>query len=119
MNSNVEDNVVEAIIVETVATLPSGFLEFYKDLPGRKPSELSVRLAAAWMAVDEDDAIDMIRDVVDRTVFSMLYLIDARFKNLKIATSFDHADTSAEPFPTDLHNRYRQRVEPGGLIWRE
>jgi hypothetical protein len=108
------NEMLEAIIVETVDTLPSELLASYRNPPGRKPHEDLLRIHSAIADMDDAAAEMLIRDVVDGVVFLMLYLMGAGFKDaLTVAISRGAESECLEG--AVLHEEYRMRIEPGGL----
>jgi hypothetical protein len=116
MHADIIDDVVSAIIVETVDTMPGGLLSFYRDLPGRSPSEHSKCVAATLASLTDDQATELVRTIVDATVFSLLYLMDVSFKNMNISVAFHRGNDSASPADHPLLERYRFKVSPGGIL---
>ena len=104
---------LDALVIET-QSLPAELLTAYRNPPGRKPSEISLRLRDALAQIDDATALMLIRDVVDAAAFQMVYLLGAGFKcDLCLDVSRDgnreRLDGSA------LHEDYRARVDPGGI----
>lgn len=114
--TQVSEQVVSAIVSETVASLPEEIYRFYQNLPGRNPSIISKSIAGTLSQIDEIHAVELIRDIVDRTVFSILYLVDSGFKDRMISTEFK----SISGMQSDSHlvDTYRDQVDPGGVIYR-
>ena len=109
-------DVVEALVMETVQTLPDSLLGSCRNLTGRRPSDLTQSVARIAEKLDDGDALIFIRDIVDATVFSVLGLVDAGFKDLNVETRFDRS-TSTVDLPDDpLLDLYRERVDPGGVV---
>lgn len=108
------NEMLRAIIVETVDTMPEELLAYYRNPPGRRPPEHVRRIQTA--IADMDDAIVklLIRDIVDRAVFGMLYLTGASFKDAHIATTISRGALSESLADSVLHEEYRLQVDPGG-----
>ena len=113
------DIAVEAIVAETVVALPDDILQFYRNLPGRRPSEHSLRLQGVLSKLTDEEARILIRDIVDSSIFSVLSLIDQGFKDRNIATSFTVTSSDDSPVMGRALEIYRQRVNPGGQITSE
>ena len=106
---------VDAVIQET-RIIPEELLRFYRDLPGRSPSEHSKNVSRILSSLSDEEAIILIRDVVDSTVFSMLHLLDLSFKDRHIQVTFTRQqDPEAVSFGS-LLDTYRERVDPGGKV---
>ena len=116
MSNSPREQAVESIILETIQTLPKNLVAFYRDLPGRRPSDHSIRMSHIIAGLDDDDALALLRDVTDATVFSLLGLFDAQFKDGHIRVRFDWDATPGEPDEDPLLEIYRMRVDPGGAI---
>lgn len=115
MNEHLCDAVVEAIIIDIIRTLPQGILAGYKKPPGRAPSDLSKRLSLIVSKLDDEDAYELIRDVVDASVFTILYLLDNNFKDLAVETVFRRNEEECLPAQCSLLEKYRMRIDPGGI----
>jgi hypothetical protein len=110
------ETVVESIIMETIDFLPQDINEFYRNLPGRQPSDHSLRVQKALNNLSEDEAIILIRDIVDSSVFAVLSLMDQGFKDKRIKTSFTKLPSGEQPLFGCAVEAYHQRVSPGGYI---
>jgi hypothetical protein len=115
--SELAEEVLEAIVHHTVDTLPDQLLGFYRDPPGRKPHDHVLRIRAALAGIDDAAAKELIRDVVDATVFSLLYLIDSDFRGRGVGTTISRGQDSCELNDSLLHEDYRMKVHPGGERW--
>lgn len=113
--SNIEIEAVETIILRT-KSMPEHLVQFHRALPGRAPSEHSKVISHILAKLSDEEAVLLIRDVVDSTVFSLLHLFDLGFKDRHIRVSFDRIhNPELAPFGT-LLDTYRERVDPGGMI---
>ncbi len=112
--SDIATNMLEAIIAETVETLPGGLLSSYRNPPGRRPHDYVKRIQSTLAPIDDDAASELIRDVVDSAVFAMLTLMDSQFKNLGISVELRRGSTTCDLSDVSLHEGYRMRVQPGG-----
>lgn len=108
------NEMLEAIIIETVDTIPEELLAYYRNPPGRKPHEHVCQIQTAIADMDDATATMIIRDIVDRVVFSMLYLIEAEFKNIRIKTTISRGAQSDNLTNYGLHEDYRELINPGG-----
>ena len=116
MDKALISEIVSAIVSDVVETLPREIYKFYQKPPGRRPSDLSKRISNVVSGLSEQSAIEVIQDVVDRTVFSLLYLVDSEFKDHAISTSFKKHDEAEAVLAQQLVERYRSMVDPGGLV---
>jgi hypothetical protein len=111
-----EDQAVSAIIEETLETIPKSILQFYRNIPGRRPSEHSKEVGRILSKLTDEEVMVLVRDIIDSALFSTLHLMDLNFKDRKIRASFEPVENSdTEPFGS-LLEAYRERVDPGGLI---
>ena len=116
MHGTLLDDVISAVIADVLKPASESIYGFYEKPPGRRPSDQTKRISAAIALLEKQAAVEIIRDVVDRTIFSMLYLMDAEFKEYHIETIFrSHADGKAVT-AQQLLDRYRSKVDPGGII---
>jgi hypothetical protein len=107
---------IDAIASE-FQSMPGDLLKFYRDPPGRKPSEHLLRLRNAIASIDDETMEALIRDVVDATVFQMVYLMGASFKSdLDLAIS--RGDEQESLRGTVLHENYRAHINPGGIPFK-
>ena len=116
MHEDICNAVVDSIVTETVSSLPNDVLSFYRNLPGRKLSETSKKISRLLSNMDDQTALELIVDIVDRSVFSILYLIDNDFKDQKIGTVFTKESLASGPDDCRLVERYRDKVEPNGIV---
>lgn len=106
---------VETIILET-QIIPEQLVHFYRALPGMAPSAHSKAVGDILAKLKDEEAMVLIRDIVDSTVFSMLHLFDLSFKDRHIQISFTRQQNpESAPFGT-LLDAYRERVDPGGIV---
>lgn len=106
---------VETMILEA-SIIPEELVRFYRALPGRSPSEHSKAVSHIIAKLQDEEAIVLIRDVVDSTLFSMLHLFDLDFKDRHIQVSFARQkNPDSAPFGI-LLDIYRERVDPGGIV---
>ena len=115
MPIGLRDDIVDVIILETVRSIPNETLSFYRNLPGRRPSDLSKRVAASLREMPDDAARELIADIVDSAVFSLLYLLDNDFKS-SIRVELKRGAQTCRPSDFPLLEAYRQRVDPGGVV---
>ena len=108
--------VIESIIAETIDFLPQDINEFYRNLPGRNPSDHSLRVQRVLNKLSEDEAIVLIRDIVDSSVFAILSIIDQGFKDKQIVTLVTKGPSGEQPLYGHAVEAYRQRVSPGGYM---
>jgi hypothetical protein len=112
--ANLPNEMLQAIIVETVDTMPEELLAFYRNPPGRSPHEHVRQIQTAIENIDDPTAKLLIRDVVDGVVFQLLYLIESEFKERRIETIIRQGSVSHELAGSALHESYRERIDPGG-----
>lgn len=112
MQDEIEKLVVSSIIDDVLRTAPNGLLESYKSPSGRKPSPRLIEISKSISKLDREEVEEIIRDVVDYTLFATLYLIDANFKDARLSTKFLKGGAGQ----TDLVGHYRSLVDPGGKI---
>lgn len=108
--------VILAIVRDIIETLPSDIYDFYESPPGRKPSDHSKRVSEIISSLGKDDALELVRGVVDMSVFSMLYLMDVEFKEHSIETMFRKEAKGETAMAGNLTEQYRLAVDPGGII---
>lgn len=106
------DEMLDALVIES-QSLPAQLLKAYRDPPGRKPSEDVLRIQGALDDMDDATALLLLRDAVDASVFQMVYLLGAGFKN-DISLDVSRGGNRERLHGSALHERYRARVEPGG-----
>ena len=107
---------VDAIIRDIMETMPERTVRFYRNLPGMQPSDHSKTIEDILSKLSDREAVSMVSDIVDRTIFALLHLFDLGFKDRHIQVSFTRQqDPSSAPFGT-LLDAYRERVDPGGKI---
>lgn len=113
--ADLTDTILETLIAETTQSLPAELLSFYRNPPGRKPQQYSLRIREALEGMSDDAAIEIIRAIVDATVFSTLYLAasDFRGKGIEITAALDGDRVRLSG--SGLHERYRAKIMPGGL----
>lgn len=116
MNNEIEQVVVSSIVDDILQTLPHELLQTYSSPPGRKPSGQLIEISQSISKLQSAEAERIIRDVTDHTIFSVLYLIDANFKNANIATKFSKFEINPDAHQIDLVTLYRSKVDPGGNI---
>ena len=117
MTGSLESDTIDTLIIETLTSLPRAVLDFYRAPPGRAPSDHTKIISNILHEISDESAILLITDIVDRTSFSVLYLMDSDFKSMNIKTTFNRLSDSItagvdEVFLLDL---YRERVNVGGL----
>src|SRR5688572_27445731 len=117
MNENICQQVTDAIIHETINTIPQALLSFYRDLPGRMPSERSKRISKTLEYIEDTAAEELIRDAVDMTIHGILYLMDNRFKDKGIQVLFIREGHDSIPKDCPLLELYREKVEAGGEVF--
>jgi hypothetical protein len=115
MMPDLVEEVTSAVITETIFTLPNEIYSFYENVPGRAPSELTLRISETVKSLDKDAALELITDVVDRCNFSILYLLQDRFKNLDIETRFEKERTGVAQSADRVLEVYRSKIDPGGV----
>ena len=116
MQEDVRKEIVSAIEAEIISTLPIAILGFYRNLPGRRPSDHSRRVSETLYKLDDQESIELIRDIIDRTVFSLINLMDESFKEKKIMVTFVKDGASSDLVESPLLETYRKIVDPGGII---
>lgn len=112
MSDENEKLVVSTIINDVLRTAPGELLQSYKSPPGRKPSSQLIEISNSISKLDPKEAETIIRDVADYTIFSILYLIDANFKDARLSTKFLKEGSGQ----TELVSLYRSLVDPGGRV---
>ena len=110
------DVIARALVKDILETLPAELASFYKNPPGRKPSKQTLKMNEIYLRIGDEDSLTMIRDVVDRTIVSIISLIDSDFKNLNIKTKFINLDGRETSSSGDLFEEYRSMSDPGGLL---
>lgn len=113
MNDTICAEAVDAIVANIVETLPNSLLEFYRNPPGRKPSQQTLKVSEIVKKLDDDEALALIRSVMDGSLFAVLSLFDMNFKDKNIEVHFRRS-TGLET--ALLHELYRLHVDPGGQI---
>ena len=108
------NEMLRAIIVETIDTMPEELLAYYRNPPGRRPHEHVRQIQSAIAEVDDATVKVLIRDIVDRAVFQMLFLTGASFKDAHMATTISRGAFSECLADAVLHEKYRLQVDPGG-----
>jgi hypothetical protein len=116
MINTIRDQVVNAVVLETVSSLVDDIYSFYGQLPGRHPSGLSKNISETLHQIDSSRAKELIKDVVDRTTFSLLYLLENDFKNYNIEVYFTSGSETSAARDCRLVESYRMRVRPGGNL---
>jgi hypothetical protein len=112
----VEDQAVSVIIEEILEAIPKSILQFYRNIPGRRPSEHSKEVGRILSKLTDEEVMVLARDIIDSALFSTLHLMDLNFKDREIKASFVSAkNLDTEPFGS-LLEAYRERVDPGGII---
>ena len=121
MTSPLESDTIDTIIIEILTSLPPAVLDFYKSPPGRAPSDHTKQISTIFREMSDDRAILLIMDIIDRTIFSMLYLMDSDFKSMNIKTTFNRFPDSITAGVGDvvLLDLYRARVNVGGFLHSE
>lgn len=112
--ADLANEMLNAIIIETVDSLPADLLSSYRDPPGRKPSERLRQIHAAIADIDDANVEMLIRDVVDASVFQLTYLISAKFKEAGIVTTIRRGTLAEDLADSLLHEEYRMQIDPGG-----
>lgn len=113
MNS-AEDAIINEICVNLIDAMPQRILDFYRNIPGRRPSEHSINVSRILSEIDDVKAIELIKDIVDRSVFSILNLIDNNFDGRCIKSEFVFGDGDDE-VQHEFVERYRIVMDPGGI----
>jgi hypothetical protein len=111
------NEMMDAIVIETQG-IPSGLLKYYRNPPGRKPSEGVLKIRDTLADMDDDTALLLIRDVVDSAVFTMVYLLGSGFK-CDLSIDLNRAGNRERLDDSGLTEDYRLRVDPGGIPYRE
>lgn len=113
--NDIDIDAIEAVILRT-KTLPEQILHFYRDLPGMSPSDHSKEVADILEKLQDEEAIVLLRDIVDSTIFSLLHLFDLDFMDRHIHVSFTRQQNPDSAQFGMLLDAYRERVDPGGKI---
>jgi hypothetical protein len=117
VNQAVEDRFVDVIIEDGYLSDPAALLRSMREPSGRAPAESSRIVAQALARLDDEDALAVVRSVLDAATCSFVSLFDQDFKNsgLHACLSYDgqSADTRLQP---SFWNAYRSRVEPNGVL---
>lgn len=113
---NLKDQLIFSIIEETVSSIPEEMYEFFSELPGRSPSEISKYNSNSMNKLDRDQAISLFRAAVDSAIFSILYLMENEFKENLIETSFLGRTKEVLAASDGLTDLYRAKVDPGGIL---
>jgi hypothetical protein len=112
--SELAGEMVEAVARYTVDSLPDELLAVYRNPPGRKPHQHTLRVQSALAGIDDTIALELLRDVADTVVFHLFYLIDSQFENRGISTIITRDSSSYNLDGSLLHELYRSKVDPGG-----
>lgn len=113
--ADLADNILELLIAETTKSLPAELLSFYRNPPGRSPHPYALRIKEALGGIGDEAAIEFIRAIVDATVFSTLYLTDSNFRGEGIEITAALEGDRVRLSGSGLHERYRAKINPGGL----
>lgn len=115
MSDNIEGVVISAICAETVETLPDTLLNYYRNPPGRRPGARVLSIKDNVAPLSDADVTEIVRDVVDQTVFSLLHLLDLEFKDKGIVVGFGRRDEAITATSRSLVELYREKIDPGGV----
>lgn len=108
---------LDAVVAET-QSLPAELLKAYRHPPGRKPSASLLQIRDALSELDDATALLLVRDVVDVTVFQMIYLLGVGFKR-DLSVDVSREGNRERLDGSGLHEDYRARVDPGGIPYSE
>jgi hypothetical protein len=119
MNNPIQNEIVETVIAETLVRLPLDVLDFYRNLLGRKPTETSKKIAEGVADLKDEIVLDFARDIVDRTIFSIFYLLDNNFKDKQIQVQFRESGNITSFEQVGLVEIYREKVDLHGIVLSE
>jgi hypothetical protein len=118
VSTAVAERFVDAVVQDSWLVNPTELLAAMRAPAGRNPADSSRRIAQALSALDDDEALSIIRAALDAAYFSIFSLFDADMKNSGLGVKIGSESgywTSGE-FAIPLHEIYRDRVEPNGSV---
>jgi hypothetical protein len=111
---NLDDEVLRVLIAEILGGTEK-LVASMRQPPGRNPSPLSRKIAGVMAKLDDTEAMALVRDVQDVAVFRLCYLLENEFET-GIEVVFRSGEQSLSASKTHLHEKYRMRVDPGGVV---
>jgi hypothetical protein len=117
VTNRVEDAFVDVIIEDGYLAGPEILFRSLREPAGRAPSDRSKRVAHALSKLGEEEALLVVRSVLDAATLSIISLFDHDFKNsgLHARLSFGSQVADTRDNPT-FGRAYRSRVEPHGVL---
>ena len=118
MTSGAAERFVDVVLQDGWLTRPSDLLSAFRSPAGRAPAASSLAVAETLSGLEDAKVLPIIEATLDAAYFSMLTLLDAGMKNSGLTVQIDFEDdTWASDQPTiELHDIYRDRVEPNGSV---
>jgi len=118
VKSAIEDMVVDLVVSDGFLSRPEELVASLRSPSGRAPSEVSRRTAEAMSKLNDEEALRIVRSVLDAGVFSVFSLFDSDFKNSGLHAEFSCGDQMVDTRTgnQDFWDAYRSRVEPGGML---
>jgi hypothetical protein len=117
VTKGVEAALVDIIIEDGYLSEPRVLLRSLREPTGRAPSETSQQVANALSKLDDEEALMVVRSVLDAATLSILSLFDHDFKNsglhARLSNGSQAMDTQDSP---SFWQAYRSRVEPHGVL---
>ncbi|MGN6498466.1 MAG: hypothetical protein ACTHK5_14185 [Tsuneonella sp.] len=118
MNTTAAERFVDVVLEDGWIAKPANLLSAMRAPSGRNPAATSREVADALSALDDTQALSIIKATLDAAYFSVLNLLDADMKNsgieIEIATETDR--WKSNEITVSLHELYRDRVEPNGSV---
>ena len=117
-SSGLSERFVDAVVADGWLATPADLLSSFRSPPGRVPSDQALGLSRAFSRIGDADALAVISAVQDATYFAILNLVDAECKDASIKVLLSDGTTQIDPSVDGLplHEIYRRRVEPGGVV---
>ena len=119
--SDVTKAVVDAVIADSFLTDPNSLVASLRAPAGRNPAESSRAVAGAIAKLSDQEAVALVRSVLDAAIFGVFNLLDQDFKNHGPHARFSLGKDGIET--TDrrclFHEVYRHSVDPNGLLTAE
>jgi len=118
MSASAATEFVDFLLEDGWLVRPEELLESMRNPSGRSPRRDAGAVSEALAELEDEEALRIIRSVLDAATFGFFAAMDSNFKNSGLRARLQFADSSwdsAAP-EVELHELYRQKVSPAGLI---